>query len=399
MGYFVQDSKHSNRTLDATFHRLAINLGDLMVLVPTYFGLLSREIMEKELKFELHLEGGRADGHSVPVDMLVQVLRNTQRAFELIGFEIEGREIKERARLPAETMRKFELACEIPIDGSYAVPMTVGNTSVDLYAPDQIGRAWNKFKTLVVAVSSRNTPGIRETLPDSRLREKVLEYIRGMAPSPGTDWKLGLYDSKKQKFATFDDEVPTFINELTISKQQREESQTITGELQSIYFRERKLEIIYPPKDRLLDCYYDESIEDLLYENRRQMIQVTGRVIVDDLGMPKKIVDVTNIQDLDMNDFEVKRVKSEGIFLSAKNKIIIKPFLDESKQLICLDDEEIGICVYAETREKLLEELNAQIIMLWREYVLAPETDLSADAIILRHALLATFSEEAPDAA
>jgi hypothetical protein len=36
MGYSVQDGKHSNRALDATFHRLAINLGDLMVLVPTY---------------------------------------------------------------------------------------------------------------------------------------------------------------------------------------------------------------------------------------------------------------------------------------------------------------------------------------------------------------------------
>ncbi|MBU3656280.1 MAG: hypothetical protein FGM23_08005 [Alphaproteobacteria bacterium] len=354
--------------------------------------------MEKELKFELHLEGGRADGHSVPVGVLVQVLTNTQRAFELIGFGIEGREIKERARLPAETMRKFELACEIPVDGSYAVPMTAGNTSADFWA-EQIGEALDKFTELLVAVSSRSTLEISKILPDSRLRKKVLEYIREMAPSPGTGWKLALYNSKKQKFATFDDGVPIFINELTISQQRREESQTITGELKSIDFSKRKLEIIYPPKNRVLDCYYEENIEDLLYENRREMIQVTGKVIVDDAGLPREIVNVTNIQDLDMTDFEIKHVKSDGIFLCANNNIVMTPFLDESKQLISLDNDHIGICVYAETREKLLEDLNAQIIMLWREYVLAPATDLSADAINLRHALLETFSEEDPDAA
>jgi hypothetical protein len=357
------------------------------------------KIMEKELKFELHLEGVRAEGHSVPVDVLVQVLTNTQRAFELIGFGVEGGEIKERARLPAETIRKFQLVCEVPVNGCYAVPMTVGNASTDLMAGQQILEAWDKFSGLTVAVSSRDVVKIKEALPDSRLRKKVLEAMRGMSPSPGIGWKLDLYTSEKKKFATFDDGVQPFIYSISTTQQQREESQTITGELQSIDFSEHKLEIIYPPKNRVLDCYYDESIEDLLYENRRKMIQVTGRVIVDDAGLPKKIVDVTNIQDLDMTDFEVESVKSDGISLRAKNKIVIPPELDDSKQLISLDNEKIGICVYAATREKLLEELNAQIVMLWREYVLAPESDLSADAISLRQALLEAFSEEAPDAA
>ena len=355
--------------------------------------------MEKEPKFELHLEGVRAEGHSVPVDVLVQVLTNTQRAFELIGFGVEGREIKERARLPAETIHKFQLICEIPVNGSYAVPITVGNASTDLMAGRQIFDAWDKFSGLTTAISNRDTVKIKEALPDSRLRKKVLEAMRGMAPSPGIGWKLDLYDSKKQKFATFDDGVQPFIYDISTSQQQREESQTITGELQSIHFSEHKLEIIYPPKNRVLDCYYDESIEDLLYENRRQMIQVTGRVIVDDSGLPKKIVDVTNIQDLDMTDFEIEAIKSDSFTLRAKNKIIISPELDDSKQLISLDKEEIGICVFAATREKLLEELNTQIVMLWREYVLASESELSTDAIDLRHALQDAFSQETHDAA
>lgn len=99
-----------------------------------------------------------------------------------------------------------------------------------------------------------------------------------------------------------------------------------------------------------------------------------------------------------MTDIEVEFVRSDNISLRAKNKIVIPLKPDYSKQLISVDNEKLGIFVYAATREKLLEELNAQIAMLWREYVLAPETDLSADAISLKQALLEAFSEEASDA-
>ena len=35
-----------------------------------------------------------------------------------------------------------------------------------------------------------------------------------------------------------------------------------------------------------MECVYDDAIEDLLIENRRDLIQVTGLIVLDDAGAP-----------------------------------------------------------------------------------------------------------------
>jgi len=54
---------------------------------------------------------------------------------------------------------------------------------------------------------------------------------------------------------------------------------------------------------------------------------------------------------------------------------------------------ELGIDAFARTREGLIGELNEQIAMLWQEYALAADDTLDGEAIKVKQALLATFSE------
>lgn len=80
----------------------------------------------------------------------------------------------------------------------------------------------------------------------------------------------------------------------------------MTGELiKNIDFIKHKLTMIYPPISKELECLYDEAQEDLLCERRRDLIQVTGRVLLDDQGSPKKIIDVTDIRDIDLTVLEI----------------------------------------------------------------------------------------------
>ena len=67
--------------------------------------------------------------------------------------------------------------------------------------------------------------------------------------------------------------------------------------------------------------------------------------------------------------------------------------LDETKQLLCIEKADLGIDVFATTREALLTELQEQISMLWQEYAQAPDDELDAPARVLKHALLARFGE------
>jgi len=79
--------------------------------------------------------------------------------------------------------------------------------------------------------------------------------------------------------------------------------------------------------------------------------------------------------------------------LKAKVPIAIEPSIDESKQFLCLDRAELGINVFAATREGLLAELHDQLRMLWAEYALANDDTLDSVARQLKLSLRAAFSE------
>ena len=58
-------------------------------------------MLDNAPKFSFHLEGATASGHAIPASVLVQVVENAQNAVELIGYFVEGKEIKRRLRIPA----------------------------------------------------------------------------------------------------------------------------------------------------------------------------------------------------------------------------------------------------------------------------------------------------------
>lgn len=347
--------------------------------------------------FSFHIEPTGNDTHTVPAAVLVQILENAQRAFELIGVHVEGRGIKERARVPAQISQRYQLVCKIPEHGSYALPVTVGGMG-DLFSPELANKAFGIFRGVLENVASQNISALTGALPDARILRRVLESIKGMAPRAGAQWKLNLHDDQDQTFALLDEATIPFVEQTLVPAEQREAARVVTGELKSIDFTERKVTIIYPPNSKELACIYEESVEDLLYEKRRDLIQVTGRVLLDEQGTPKQIIDVTDIRDLDLSALVLDTVRHGTLTLKAAPALTLEPTLDETKQLLCIEHGKLGIDVYATTRETLLAELHEQVAMLWQEYAQVPDEALDANARQLKQALLNKFSE-APHAA
>lgn len=342
--------------------------------------------------FSFHIESGEPNVQAIPATVLVQILENAQRAFELIGVHVEGRGIKERARVSAATSQRFQLVCQVPVSGSYAMPVTVGGVG-ELFSADLASRAFNIFHNVMGCVSAQNSAGLVSELPDDRIRRRVLESVKGMSPRADAQWKLSLHDDQDVSFATFDVWTIPFVENTLVPVEQREAARIVTGELKSIDFTERKITIIYPPTSKELACIYEESVEDLLYEKRRDLIQVTGRVLLDEQGTPKQIIDVTDIRDLDLSALVIDTIRYGGIILKAAPGLSLEPTLDDTKQLLCIEQGELGIDVFATTRETLLAELHEQLAMLWQEYAQATDEELDAPARQLKLALLNRFSE------
>jgi len=145
--------------------------------------------------------------------------------------------------------------------------VTVGGTD-DLTQLEYAGQALGIFQSLMDRISTRTAEGLSEALPDERIRRRVLEHVKAMAPRAGAKWTLSLHDQHDHAFASLNQYTIPFVQATLVPEEQREASRVVTGELKNIDFIERKLTIIYPPTNKELVCIYDESLEDLLYERR-----------------------------------------------------------------------------------------------------------------------------------
>jgi len=260
---------------------------------------------------------------------------------------------------------------------------------------ERAGKAFQIFRNVMERVSNRNSAGLTDALPDERIRRRVLEAVKGMSPRADAKWTLALHDSTHAAFAVLDVQTIPFVQNTLVPAARREASRVVTGELKNIDFIERNLTIIYPPTSKELDCLYDEALEDLLYERRLDLVQVTGRVLLDDQGSPKKIIDVSDIRDVDLSPLEISTVRHGKVSLRVALALLLEPILDDSQQLLYVENNALGITVFAPTHEALLTELNEHLAMLWQGYAQAKDDDLDDIALQLKQTLLARMSQVA----
>ena len=88
----------------------------------------------------------------------------------------------------------------------------------------------------------------------------------------------------------------------------------------------------------------------------------------------------------------------QTIEYSCRNFAFIKPLelapsFDETQQLYYLEYADLGIDVFAYTRDQLDQELREQIVFLWDSYALADDAELTETATQLKINLLNRLKE------
>src|SRR5438105_6710703 len=127
----------------------------------------------RQADLSFHIEPDGPEAHAVPADILVQILEHAQRAFQLIGLHVEGRGIKQRARIARSTSSRFQLICKLPQAGSYAVPLEVG-ARTELYDEQMARSATAIFEELMRRISSKDASDLAGVLPDQSILRRVL---------------------------------------------------------------------------------------------------------------------------------------------------------------------------------------------------------------------------------
>ncbi|MFO1430533.1 MAG: hypothetical protein U1F76_10405 [Candidatus Competibacteraceae bacterium] len=342
-----------------------------------------------QITFRIHPAGG---GSEVPVSLLLQTFSKFQELVYLFALQEEGRTIRQRLRLSEELKRNYVLHIRPPEAGSFAVTGRVVGSRADLFGPEQIRRVVGKLHQFSRATVAGDEAQLRELVPDSRLRYHMLSCFSALCPPPGGGYRYEMTSGVGPEVPLVET-LPARIEEWLTTPEERAEVRTVTGRLEAISFGEHKLTIIYRPKSRPLECFYDEDIELMLLENRRDLIQVTGRVLMDDDDHPKRIDEVEHIRDLDLSPFVLGEIESRDFRLRPRRAISLLPSLTEDEQFLCLEQAPWSLDVFATTRAELFSELKEQMLMLWQEYAREQDEALSEPAKQVKQHLLADWEE------
>lgn len=98
-------------------------------------------------------------------------------------------------------------------------------------------------------------------------------------------------------------------------------------------------------------------------------------------------------QEVDLTPFYLQSIEYNGRTFEFLKPLQLTPEHDETQQLYCLEEQDLGIDVYAYTRDQLDVELKEQIAFLWDDYAQVPGEELTDAAIRLKQNLLAAVRE------
>ncbi len=329
---------------------------------------------------------------AVPASVLIQTLEGAQRAIWLIALAKEQKDIKSRARIPTEIEQRYQLKCEVPQSGSYLLPTFVESVQPQLATIDQVNIVLGTFEGIAGALQSQQRDKVAEYLPDTAIRKRVVDAFQQLAPKPGSGWRLDL--SRNGTTVRMDDNWQRLVRKMYAPTETEPDRETVNGELIEINFADRQITILPIGSNRQLKVTYQDAMEDLLLENRKSTIQITGRVSRDENGDIKYMFDLESIGTLDLSPLEVNEVEHEGLRLRFKETVRLQPRLnDENPQFVSIEEPRLGLDAFAGTVSDLLDEVAEDLVVVWKHYAQAPDTTLSPKALELKHRLLAVMEE------
>ncbi|MDF5729716.1 MAG: hypothetical protein PUP92_17335 [Rhizonema sp. PD38] len=353
------------------------------------------ETQPAEAKATIRIHGQEIENFEVPIDILVRVLAGLQQIVYLLATVIEKRSVGQRFRVPMEMQQLYSLRVGVPQLGSFAIPIVLkpeidSQTSIFSGYTELMLNLERFFSSL----NSFDFNQAQDIFPDSKLRNRALRETRKFLPKADESWQFGFSRSNRDRELRLTSKVIDCIDNWLTQDIPEDAVMTVTGELIRIDFDKRLVVLRYPPTHQEIECIYLEELEDSMIENRRQMIQVTGQFTLDADGHPTKLTDVTRIELVDLSPINIREVSGNDKKLRLKMPLFLIPEMDEeTRQLLVVEEPQIGLHVFAYTRDELIYEINEQILMMWDEYVNISVDELALDARQLREALLEKIEE------
>jgi len=326
----------------------------------------------------------------VPAAALVQSAQALQRLVHLLAVAHEGRDVRERLRVGRELELKYAVVFRMPEEGGYDIPYTIGNAAVSLLAPEDVEIVTNQFLDSLKAFRDGDVASFRRVIPSAGVRRQYVTTLKNMQPPSRMGLVVSLEDARREKMLDgrmIATRITQFAGEPVIPSIQ---PRVVTGRLEAIDFQARNLTLALPSGKRLT-CSYGEDFEPVLLENPREWIQVRGEGVIGEDDLLKALDNVTEIAEVDASPVVVESLIIDGRSIATNTPLSFDVEFSPDEGVYTASGV-FHVFVAGETRLEIESAVIETLMFLWREYVMADPSTLSADAVDLRDELQNTFS-------
>ncbi len=107
-----------------------------------------------------------------------------------------------------------------------------------------------------------------------------------------------------------------------------------------------------------------------------------------------KAVDIETSEDrsgFDISPLILREIALDSGVLRRNAPFVVKPYVSESHECYRAEVEELGLSISAYTRQELVEAIQDMIAVLWQEYAMEDDENLTESAAALKRRLLEDF--------
>jgi hypothetical protein len=340
---------------------------------------------------QLKIVGKETADNTVPVDVLIRALQGMQQTALILAASVEKKAVQQRFRPSEELRQRCTLRCGPLSGGSVEVAMSIEEEELLRFPDAPQEHLMGRLLRFTAAVASADEETLGKIIPDSRFRSRALRETLNYLPGAGQRWSLELANGTN-KSILLDTRTRTAIE--TWFRASDSEAMVITGQLTQLDFESNRVVVRYPPTKKHISCSYEVDAEDALIQSRRDLVQVHGRFDLDDDGNPRRAIDVTRIEPLDLSPMTFDSIRRGDRVLHFDPPLTVTPVPEEeTSQLLIVEEPSIDLHAFARTREELEQEVSGQLLMLWDEYGKEKPEKLTKTALKVQEALKQRIKE------
>lgn len=342
-------------------------------------------------QFEIKVNGLAVEAGQISFALLGKILKGIQDTVYYLALADLQYDYRQRIRVPQDVKQACAIYRVVEKKGSYCLIAEMA-PSQQVGGIDDLGlAAKEKYIEVLSCLKENALERLNHVVPDSSYRRKVLRTIASYCPKSGEKWEVGIGTFGQERAVLKPDLVKTIRDVLV---KPAFEQMMIIGELVQLHLDENKLGLFYAPANKVIHCTYDPELEDFIVSNLRELIQVHGQVQMDGRGVPEKIVDVLEIEEVDLSPVVLSAIHAEGKTLILAEELNISVGFDRESQEFTLEHPILNIIVGSGNREELVAEYCSDFFWLWREYGQGDPLKMSADGQRLRESMLGLVKKE-----